>query len=79
MSYVPAINNTSPCDICGSKENVTREQLPKTSSGFTGEVETGYYAQSNLCKICIDAGWFVLSTCFRLIYSNSNTNESKSI
>ena len=74
---VPPIRNSSPCDICFSKDGVEHEQLPLKSSGWTEEVETGDYVQSNLCLKCRDKGWFVLSTCFQLIYSNINTGESK--
>lgn len=78
-SRVPEIRPGRPCDICKETANVQSEQLPLMSSGATEDIETGSYVQSNLCQKCKESGWFVLSTCFRLIYCNINTKKSKTM
>ncbi len=78
-SPIPEIRRGRPCDICSENTDVISEQLPLMASGATADVETGSYVQSNLCQTCKEEGWFVLSTCFRLVYLNSNTNKSKAV
>ena len=52
------INDSYPCDICKSMENVERKHVLKIIYGMTGPINDGY-RQSNLCANCKSKGWTI--------------------
>ena len=64
-----------PCDLCKSETDVNSVMVEVNQNGCVKSLFS--HIQSNLCKKCKDAGWFVQYRCPRLTYSNRNTQESR--
>ncbi len=76
-SGIPSTSPGKPCDLCKSEKDVENVMVKVNEEGCVKSVFP--YVQSNLCKKCKEAGWFVQSRSwgYRLTYSNRNTLESK--